>query len=91
MKTFVLELKFDKNNERRLEIRPAHRAFLARLYEEGTLVMAGPLADDSGAIQVLQAESLDHLETVLAADPNSIEGVVTRVSVREWVTIFPPT
>ncbi|MGH3488942.1 MAG: YciI family protein, partial [Actinopolymorphaceae bacterium] len=49
MAIFVLQLGF-KNNDRRLEVRPAHREYLASLREEGKLVSAGPWADDTGAM-----------------------------------------
>lgn len=90
MPTFVLELTFDKDNDRRLAVRPAHREHLAKLYEEGTLVMAGPFADDSGAILIYRAASQEEFEAVLAADPYVVEDVATRVSLRQWAPLFPP-
>ena len=90
MPTFVLELTFDKDNERRLAIRPAHRNFLTKLYDQGVLLMAGPLADDRGAIQIFRADSREALEELLAQDPNYVEDVVSRVSLREWSPILPP-
>jgi uncharacterized protein YciI len=73
-----------------MAVRPAPRDFLTRLYEDGILIMAGPLADGTGAIQVLRAESLDDLEQVLAGDPNTVEDVVSRVSLRQWEPFLPP-
>ena len=90
MQTFVLEVRFDKDEDRRMAVRPAHREFLTRLYEEGLLLMAGPLTDGTGAIQVLRAESLEALEQVLADDPNTVEDVVSRVSLRRWEPFLPP-
>jgi uncharacterized protein YciI len=90
MQTYVLEIRFDKDEERRMAVRPAHREFLTRLYEDGVLLMAGPLADGSGALQVLRAEDLDDLEAILADDPNVVEDVVTQVSLRAWDPFLPP-
>lgn len=89
MKTFVLELRFDRDNERRLEVRPDHRSFLERLHGEGTLVTAGPFADDSGALLVFRAESQAALEELLEEDPYVRADVATRVSIREWAPIIP--
>lgn len=89
MKTFVLELRFDRDNERRLEVRPDHRGFLERLHGEGTLVMAGPFGDDSGALLVFRAQSQAALEELLEDDPYVRADVATRVSIREWAPIIP--
>jgi hypothetical protein len=32
--TYVLELAFDKDNGRRMEVRPSHREYLRQLYAE---------------------------------------------------------
>ena len=50
MPTYVVELAFDKDNDRRMEVRPSHREYLQRLHAEGRLVTAGPFADDTGAL-----------------------------------------
>jgi uncharacterized protein YciI len=52
---YVLELAFD-GDERRLAARPAHRERLARLRAGGTLLMAGPWADDSGALLIFRTD-----------------------------------
>ncbi|ANS65622.1 hypothetical protein SLINC_3398 [Streptomyces lincolnensis] len=79
----VVELAFTPAPER-LAARPAHRETLARLHAEGSLVTAGPWADDSGALLVF---ALDRpaLEAVLRDDPyyRRTPGVEVR-SVREW-------
>jgi uncharacterized protein len=85
---FVLEIKF-KDDERRLQVRPAHRAFLAERLAERKLVTAGPWADDSGALLVFEAGSEPELREMLAADPYQIAGVCEEVSLREWQPIFP--
>jgi uncharacterized protein YciI len=79
----VLELAFD-DHPARLAARPAHRARLAALHAEGTLVMAGPWADDSGALLVFD---LDDLSTELATDPYYATPGVRVVSVRSWTPV----
>jgi uncharacterized protein len=85
---FVLEIKF-KNNEKRLQVRPAHRAFLAERLAERKLVTAGPWADDSGALLIFEADSEAEVRELLAADPYQIADVYDEVSLREWQPIFP--
>jgi uncharacterized protein len=85
---FVLEIKF-KDDEKRLQVRPAHRAFLAERLAERKLVTAGPWADDSGALLVFEAGSEAELRELLTTDPYRIANVYDEVSLREWQPIFP--
>jgi uncharacterized protein len=84
---YVIELSFD-DDPRRLAARPAHRERLAALHAAGRLVLAGPWADDSGALLVFRDDPAGEL----ADDPYySTPGVTVR-GVREWrlVTPAPP-
>ncbi len=76
----VIELAFD-DDPRRLAARPAHRDRLARLHADGVLVLAGPWADDSGALLVLDT---DDAGPVLAGDPYFTTPGVRVVAVRAW-------
>lgn len=67
------------------ENRPAHRAFLRSLFDEGTLLASGPLGS-SGALIVLKADTPEAALAILDADPlaaASIDVVETRVA-RVW-------
>lgn len=80
---FVVEISFD-SDPRRLEARPAHRERLKELRERGVLVMAGPWADDTGALLVFDVESEAEVADVLKADPYyALPGVTVR-STRQW-------
>lgn len=85
---YVIELSFD-DDPRRLAARPAHRKRLAALHEAGRLVLAGPWADDSGALLVFR----DDPAVELADDPYYSTPGVTVLGVREWrpVTPEPPS
>jgi uncharacterized protein len=81
---FVLELAFATDSSQRLAARPAHRARLAKLKADGVVVLAGPFADDSGSLVVLDVPDRAAAESVVAQDPYySVEGVEI-VSLREW-------
>lgn len=78
----VLELSFS-DNPQRLAARPAHRDRLVALHAAGQLVLAGPLADDSGALLVFRGDRAD-VEELMAADPYYTTPGVTVVALREW-------
>lgn len=75
--------------EERLAARPAHRRLLASLHERGVVPMAGPFADDSGAVIVFDLPDEDALRHQLAADPYFTTPGVTILSVREWRPLVP--
>ncbi|MFE9242405.1 YciI family protein [Nocardiopsis sp. NPDC006938] len=72
--------------------RPAHRAYLDGLSQQDVNLCSGPLGPDDapGALLLFRAESareaLDHTEP----DPFRVEGLVSDVSVREWVPVLGP-
>ena len=84
---FVLELALTAD-PRRLAARPAHRERLARLHEQGLVVMAGPFADDSGALVVFDVPDAATLERVLADDAYYTTPGVTVVRKVEWAPVI---
>lgn len=68
------------------EHRPAHRAYMAELAQQGKVMGSGPFTDEgkAGAMLVLTAENSDEIEALLAEDPFMVQGVVTQHTVREW-------
>jgi uncharacterized protein YciI len=80
---FMLELSFDDNPER-LKHRPAHRELLAGLKERGLVAMAGPYADESGALLIFDVATADELEAIVESDPYYRAPGVTVAAKREW-------
>jgi uncharacterized protein YciI len=80
---WIVELRFVPTPER-LAARPAHRSRLAALHGEGVVRMAGPLADDAGAVIVVDAPERATVDAILAADPYLATPGVDVVRVREW-------
>ena len=78
----VLELAFD-DDPRRLAARSAHRQRLADLRANGTLLLAGPWGDDSGALLVFDARRSE-VDSVMAEDPYYTTAGVRVVALREW-------
>lgn len=83
---FAVELTFD-DDPARLAARPAHRERLQRLHSAGRVVLAGPYADDSGALLVFDVASADELDRELTADPYYRTPGVTVTSRREWTPV----
>ncbi|GLY97536.1 YciI family protein [Actinoplanes sp. NBRC 103695] len=84
---WIIELSFTPAAER-LAARPAHRVLLTQLHEQGVVKTAGPFADDSGALIVLDAPDRETVDDVIAADPYFRTEGVTIAAVREWSPIL---
>lgn len=86
MTTFAVQLVFDRDNAARLEVRPKHREYLMALTADGRLRLAGPYADDQGAMLIYDVADRAELDAVLAADPYFArpDPVATVSEIREW-------
>ncbi|MET7804141.1 YciI family protein [Micromonospora chersina] len=80
---WIVELAFTEAPER-LAARPAHRALLTELHGKGVVRVAGPLADDSGAVLVFDVPDRPELDRLLAADPYFTTPGVAVTRIREW-------
>ncbi|MFI6326298.1 YciI family protein [Nonomuraea sp. NPDC050556] len=80
---WIIELTFTANDER-LAARPAHRRLLEQLHGEGVVRLAGPLADDSGAVIVLDVADRDAVDRLIAADPYFTTPGVSVAKIRQW-------
>jgi uncharacterized protein len=68
----------------RSERRDDHLAHLERLKAEGALVAAGPLADLTGGIVVLEAEDEAGAQRLVEQDPYTRLGVTKNRTLHEW-------
>ncbi|HZN72819.1 MAG TPA: YciI family protein [Micromonosporaceae bacterium] len=84
---YIVELAFSDDPDR-LRARAAHRELLAELHRTGKVVMAGPFADDTGALLVLDVADEDEVSSILAADPYYEHPAVTVVRRLEWSPIL---
>jgi hypothetical protein len=84
MATFAIVYTFADNEAVRLETRPKHREYLKTLLDAGNIVMSGPFVDDTGALLVVEAESMSQVEEFIANDPYRDAGVVDNATVKEW-------
>lgn len=86
MSIFAVTYSYGGPVEALNEHRPAHRAYLGELAQQGKVMGSGPFTDHggAGALLVFSAESAEEVRAILAEDPLVIQGVVTDHSVREW-------
>jgi uncharacterized protein YciI len=77
-------VKYVPRPNRLLEIRPAHREYIDTLIEQGKVLLAGPFADDSGALFVYEAASLAEAREIARNDPYNLKGVFDTFEVIEW-------
>lgn len=69
MKTFLVMLKNKSNEKLQDELLKQHIEHLKELEAQNHLLICGPFCDDSGAMLVLQADSLTEIEKLIQADP----------------------
>lgn len=93
MTTFAVQYTYDDRDARRDEVRPAHRAFLAGLFDAGSLLASGPLADDggvSGALLIIVADSDERAADLLDDDPFVRDGLIAARVIRAWTPVYGP-
>jgi uncharacterized protein YciI len=92
MTTFAVTYVYDDRTPEREAVKPAHRAFLADLFEKGSLLASGPVVagDKTNALIILSAESADDAAALLANDPNIVNGFVAETSINEWTVVYGP-
>jgi uncharacterized protein YciI len=85
---WIVELALTGTPER-LAARPPHRQRLTALHERGLVRMAGPLADDSGAVIVFDVPDRTALDGLLGGDPYLGTPGVTVERIRQWRPFLP--
>lgn len=77
--------------DKRPQYRPAHLEHLRPLAAAGRVVLAGPFADGSGSLIIVEAESRAAVWEMVERDPYVVHGVFDRVEVRPFRQVFPET
>lgn len=88
MSFFVLEYRYGDPDER-TRVRGDHLAYVQSLHEDGTVVLAGPVGDGSGAMMVLHVDSEDEARRVVRDDPYTAAGVGVDHVLRPWGVVVP--
>lgn len=91
MAHYVLEYRY-VDAALRASVRPRHVTYLQSLFEQGRLVMAGPIgAPGAGAMVVYRADSEAEAQQMVDDDPYTVEGVIADRVLREWTVVIPQT
>jgi uncharacterized protein YciI len=61
-----------------------HAAFRDQLADERFILMGGPLADEGGALLIVNAEDEDEVRNRLKNDPWTEHGILKLESVKRW-------
>lgn len=69
MKHFLIEITYTASPEKIADILPAHRQFLQSGYEQGLLLMSGPMLPKTGGVVIARAQTLDDIQTFFKYDP----------------------
>ena len=69
--------------------REAHLQRLEQWAQQGKVILAGPLTDKTGSLIVVEAESLEEVQTFAQSDPYMINGVFQEVTVHPFMQVFP--
>jgi uncharacterized protein YciI len=64
-----------------------HARFVDTLYAAGKVLLAGPFADGSGSLVVLDAENPEAARALFREDPWAQRDILVAAEVKEW-TIF---
>ena len=77
-------IEYTRDKDKIQAIRPQHRQYLAMLRERGQLAASGPFTDDSGALIVYEAASVEEAEKLLQGDPFHQNGIFLTYVLRPW-------
>ncbi|TDN57917.1 YciI family protein [Paraburkholderia sp. BL10I2N1] len=83
-RTYVNYAKYVADRSQVARVRPAHRSYARTIKANGELIMAGPFADDSGALFIYRAQSKDEAMALVLEDPYHAAGVFETFALSEW-------
>jgi len=69
MKHFLIEIQYTAPMEKIAGILADHRAFLQIGYDQGWLLMSGPMNPKTGGIVIARAPSLEEIQSFFLNDP----------------------
>ena len=88
MSHYLLEYRY-ADMDARARARADHLDYLNALQANGTVVLAGPLADSSGAVMVLDVEDEAAVRDVIAGDPYTKANATADHRIRAWNVVIP--
>ncbi len=65
-------------------IRPTHREYIARLFEGGKILAAGPFADGTGGLFIYEASDEAEAKKLAGEDPYASTGALASATLELW-------
>ena len=88
MAHFLLEYRY-VDQVARMAARDEHLAYMRRLNAAGSVLLAGPFTDDTGAIVVYTVPDRAAAQDLVDGDPYTVAGATTGHTLREWQVVVP--
>ncbi|MFE6756141.1 YciI family protein [Streptomyces sp. NPDC057684] len=92
MPIYAVTYTYTDDSAARDAVRSAHREFLGVLIEQGINLVSGPFAEAEapGALLLFRAADKESALAATEKDPFRLNGLVSDVSVREWIPVLGP-
>ena len=74
---FIIQLKFSTNKANASQFMDGHNAWLKDGFANGIFLLAGTIQPKQGGAILTHNATLEHVQTIIQADPFVAEGVVT--------------
>ena len=90
MATFAVIYRYSTDSAALDEHRPVHKDYLKSLFEEGKIIVSGPLGEGGRptALLIMSCENTDEVEQLMNKDPfHRLELIVER-EIRPWNIAF---
>jgi len=65
-----------------------HAAYMDGIFDEGFLLLAGPLEGDRYTLWVVEADDEKEIQTRMKEDPWSASGMLTPVQIERWTVLM---
>lgn len=90
--TFAVLYSYTDDTELREATRPAHREYLARFADDGSLLVAGAWAPSEapGGLLLFRTADRSAVQAIVDGDPYTTAGVVATADIREWAPPLGP-
>ena len=81
MKSMTI-VEYGPDSQKIKMMHPAHHEYWKQFLDNGQLRAGGPLADDAGALWVIEAENVAAIDEMIKGDPYADAGLITSWKVR---------
>lgn len=89
MPLFAVTYRYETaQTEKREANKPSHREWLSAQVQAGAIRSVGPFVDGSGALLLVESSDLTAARGLVADDPHCLRGLVSEITVREWLPVF---